>query len=244
MNASCGELIASVQKDGWSYAVDAATGSCNWQFPPISPPITDPPACKWTGYSKFDSSGMSHDPNAYRAPGAAWNDAFIVRTGGENLVPDGPMKGYARLHALNACATTEKERVRWISVVPHSSGNQTSLSAPSVAGGIVFVATDQGHLVVLADPSIVPPVEHVCSNPDYSLLAPPGDRSLCVLTGFVGVPVPQVLNDIALPDSGNIAYLRKEPAIAYGAVFVGTTYFATGVLGTNVPAGHVYKLAP
>jgi hypothetical protein len=33
MSTSCGKLIASVQKDGWSYAVNAATGHCRWQFP-------------------------------------------------------------------------------------------------------------------------------------------------------------------------------------------------------------------
>jgi outer membrane protein assembly factor BamB len=38
MSASCGKLIASVQKDGWAYAVDADSadprGTMRWQFPP------------------------------------------------------------------------------------------------------------------------------------------------------------------------------------------------------------------
>jgi hypothetical protein len=42
MNTSCGRMIASVQKDGWSYAIEAAnTPSCpltgqSWQFPPTT----------------------------------------------------------------------------------------------------------------------------------------------------------------------------------------------------------------
>ena len=107
-----------------------------------------------------------------------------------------------------------------------------AFGAPTVAGGIVFVGTGQGHLVVLGDPSIVPPApEPTCSNPQYSAVFPPG-RSACERFGFKPVPVPTILKDIAMPDSGNIAFLRKEPALAYGAVFVST-------LG-----GHVYKLAP
>ena len=34
MSTSCGELITSVQKDGWSYAVNASDGGMRWQFPP------------------------------------------------------------------------------------------------------------------------------------------------------------------------------------------------------------------
>src|SRR5262245_38960144 len=109
MSTSCGELIASVQKDGWSYAVDAASGSCRWQFPPVHPSIALPPACTWTGYSKFNPNVKPpvHGNDDYRRPGAAWNDVFIVRTGGESLAKDSVSVGYDKLHALNACATTE-----------------------------------------------------------------------------------------------------------------------------------------
>jgi hypothetical protein len=66
MSTSCGELIASVQKDGWS-----------------------------------SNPGQVHGDDDYRRPGAAWNDVFIVRTGGENLVADGVAASYSKLHALN-----------------------------------------------------------------------------------------------------------------------------------------------
>jgi hypothetical protein len=46
------------------------------------------------------------------------------------------------------------------------------------------------------------------------------------------VPIPTVLANVPMPDDGNIAGLRNEPALANGAVFVGTLN------------GHVYMLAP
>ena len=78
MSASCGTLIASVQKDGWSYAIDADqqghAPTCplnghSWQFPPT------------TNGCVFTESAQVHGDDDYRRPGAAWNDEFIVRTG-------------------------------------------------------------------------------------------------------------------------------------------------------------------
>jgi outer membrane protein assembly factor BamB len=235
MSTSCGELIASVQKDGWSYAVNSATGSCNWQFPPVGPPKTDPPACAWTGYSKFDPNpgppwDTKHGASGYRQPGAAWNDVFVVGTAGEALVNDDLSVGYHQLHALNACATSEKQRVRWIAFIPKgdfmNSPPDTSfvLGVPTVIGGIIFIGTDGGHLLVLSDPSIVNPVEKSCSNTDFSASNCPAPYEL--------VPVPRTLADVPMPDGGNIAYFHKEAALAKGRVFV-----ATG-------GGHVYMLEP
>jgi outer membrane protein assembly factor BamB len=99
MPKSCGkvELIASVQKDGWSYALNASNGNMQWQFPN-------------TGLGTAFLNDV-HGDDGYWVPGAAWNDEFIVKTGGESLVHDGVKPGYSRLHALDACATTEKDRV-------------------------------------------------------------------------------------------------------------------------------------
>jgi hypothetical protein len=33
MSTSCGRIAASVMKDGCAHALDAANGSCRWQFP-------------------------------------------------------------------------------------------------------------------------------------------------------------------------------------------------------------------
>jgi outer membrane protein assembly factor BamB len=225
MPATCGKLIASVQKDGWSYAVDARTGICRWQFPPApqSPPT---PSCTWTGYSQFDPNGpRKHGDDDYRRPGAAWNDVFIIRTGGESLDHDGVTAGYGKLHALNACATVEVERVRWLADIPSSSQGRYSLGAPTVTGGIVFIGTDLGHLVVLGDPSVVPPDELRCSNIDYT-------TADCAAAGYALVPRPRVLADKAVPDHGNLVAMRNEPALSDGRVFVGTSN------------GHVYMLEP
>jgi outer membrane protein assembly factor BamB len=215
MTTSCSELVASVQKDGWSYAVEAGNGTpgvlkVRWQFPPSGFPFTQ----------------YVHGDTHYKRPGAAWNDVLVITTGGESLVHDGVTAGYGKLHALNACATTEKTRVRWIADIPNSSHGGYSLGAPTVTGGIVYVGTDQGHLVVLADPSIAPATGSRCSNIDYVTAA------TCLAAGYVLVPIPKILADVAMPDGGNIAGLRDEPALAKGRVFVATAN------------GHVYMLAP
>jgi outer membrane protein assembly factor BamB len=217
MSTTCGELIASVQKDGWSYAVNAGNGmpgapNVRWQFPPTGFPFTQEPPI--------------HSDSRYMHPGAAWNDVLVINTGGESLVHDGVVPGYTKLHALNACATTEKTRVRWIADIPHGSGNGYSLGSPTVTGGIVFIGTNLGHLMVLADPSIVPGTGSRCSNIDYATPA------TCTAAGFSLVPIPKVLADVAMPDGGDISGMRGEPALAKGRVFV-----ATG-------KGHVYMLEP
>jgi outer membrane protein assembly factor BamB len=225
MSTSCGELIASVQKDGWSYAVragDGTPGPPGWQFPP-------------TGFGPAFLNAV-HGDDDYRRPGAAWNDVFIVRTGGENLVVDGASAGHSYLTALNACATTERDRVRWIANIPNNmetdqEGHTISYSTPTVTGGIVFIGTNKdpsdqkGHLVVLGDPSVVPAAGVTCSNMHYS----PQD---CASNGYVIVPIPTLLASFAMPDGGSLAAMRNEPVLAKGRVFVATR------------AGHVYMLEP
>jgi len=247
MSTSCGELIASVQKDGWSYAIDANRGpSCpltgnSWQFPPT------------TGGCQFTDRSQVHGDDDYRRPGAAWNDVFIVRTGGEANTDDSPCvcehndctqgraacRGYSELHALNACATSEQDRVRWIAEIPNIMGQNghTSYSTPTVTGGIVFLGTNQnpidnkGHLVVLADPTVVPASQQVCSNVDFPLAA-------CTAP-YAPVWKLQPLVDVPMPDGGSLASMRNEPVLTEGRVFVATNPTP------NFPnAGHVYVLAP
>jgi outer membrane protein assembly factor BamB len=254
MSTSCGELIASVQKDGWSYAIDAGRGpSLQCPAPPgggLSPPSWQFPATK-KGCT-FNETTLQHGDDDYRRPGAAWNDVFIVRTGGEANTDDPPSlcqcehnapgctqgriacRGYGELHALNACATSEQDRVRWIADIPNIMGGNghISYSAPTVTGGIVFIGTNQdpsdgmGHLVVLADPSVVPvpASEERCSNDDYL-------PQNCPVPPFALVPIPKQLVSIAMPDGGSLASMRNEPVLARGRVFVATD------------AGHVYMLA-
>jgi outer membrane protein assembly factor BamB len=211
-------IDASVMKDGWSYALDAANGSCRWQFPATVPPGAD---------CKFAPAGAHvHGDTDYKRPGAAWGDVLAITTGGEALVTStGVFAGYGRLHALNVCTTSASKRVRWISDVPNSSGGGYSLGAPTVTRGIFYIGTDIGHVVALADPTRAPPLGARCSQ----VLTP---LASCVALGFSVVWAPAVLADVALPDGTTAAGLRSEPAISDGRLFV-----ATG-------GGHVYMLAP
>jgi outer membrane protein assembly factor BamB len=233
MHTSCGVLIASVQKDGWSYAIDAeqsASGpSCplsgnSWQFPPTTRGCLFPGGNGCPG----NISVAPHGDDDYRRPGAAWNDVFIVRTGGESRPAAGVRDGYGRLHGLNACAKTEKDRVRWISDIPNNSGNPNSLGAATVTGGIIFIGTDEGHLVVLGDPGVVPGVGMRCSNTLYST------ASACTAAGYSIVPIPKVLKNVAMTDGGSLVAIRNEPVLAEGHVFVGTSKGHLYMLDTSV----------
>ena len=250
MSTSCGKLIASVQKDGWSYAIDASqqgpSPSCplsghSWQFPPT------------TKGCPFSDKSQQHGDDDYRRPGAAWNDVFIVRTGGEantditgcqcedNVCSRGKTacRGYSELHALNACATSEQDRVRWIAEIPNTIGanGHISYSSPTVTGGLVFIGTNQnpidnkGHLVVLADPSVAPASQQVCSNVDFPVAS--------CNAPYAPVWSLKPLADVPMPDGGSLASMRNEPVLAEGRVFVATTPNAA-----FSSAGHVYILTP
>jgi outer membrane protein assembly factor BamB len=213
--ASCDEMVSSVEKDGWAYAIDATTGNCRWQFPQTE------------ATCKFPSGGAhDHGDTDYKRPAATWGDVLILVTGGEALVHDGVNAGYGRLHALDACAPAGTNRVRWLSDIPHSSGGGYALGSPSVTGGIVYIGTDQGHLVALADPTIAAATGTRCSDIDFATAA------ACTAAGYAVVPIPAVLADVALPDGSSAAGLRNEPAIASGKLFIGTD------------GGHVYMLSP
>ncbi len=152
--------------------------------------------------------------------GAAWGDVFIAMNGGLNLTVSGVAGGYKRLHAFNVCAA-EADRLRWLIDVPNASGATYSLGHPTVSNGIVYIGTDMGHLIVIADPSLAPPAGFRCSNPDIP-------SATCIAAGYKFVPQPAVLKDIAL--TGRMVY--NEAALANGKVYVATE-------GNNV-----YMLAP
>lgn len=214
MNASCGVVVASTMKDGWTHAINIGDGtpgapSIRWVFPPASLPFT-------TG------DGTTHGDIRYLRPGAAWGDVFITMTGGENVTTN-VTSGYKRLHALNACASNA-DRTRWMIDVPGASGTTYSLGPPTVSRGMVFVGTNSGRLVVIADPSISPGVGWRCSNPDVT-------NANCVSNGFKFVPEPAVLADVQLQGQ-----ILTEPALARGRVYVATGWWTD--------AGRLYMLQP
>jgi outer membrane protein assembly factor BamB len=123
--------------------------------------------------------------------------------------------------------------VRWILDVPHATPtNGYALGAPTVTGGITYVTTDRGHVVVIADPSLRPPVGYQCTNEFINPSIGPFWNVICVVLGYQLVPTPKVLADVALPDGSDAVGLRNEAAIAHGKLYVGTG------------GGHVYALWP
>lgn len=214
---SCGTLAVSVQKDGWSWAVKAGNGtpgpaSVKWAFPPGP----------WSTVGFKSGDGTVHGDTRYLRAGAAWDDVYIVQTGGYNATSD-IADGFRHLYALNAC-TGEPDRVRWIKDVPGMSYQSFgyTLGPPTVTHGIVFLGTDIGHLVAIADPSVSPAVGWRCSNPDVP-------SPLCVANGFSFVPDPGVLLDLDL----HAGAISTEVALVGDPVFVSTEGGKVVMLKTN-----------
>jgi outer membrane protein assembly factor BamB len=233
MNTSCGKFAVSVMKDGWSYAVNADSGTCFWQFPNMGNP-----GCRFPSDDKHHHGG-----NGFRVPGAAWGDVLVIATGGYALPASASADAPAllgRLHALNVCAASasrgDKPSVRWlISPVPDTSvaappvngkaPGDDEVSTPTIINGLIYVGTELGHVMVFADPSVVPAAGTTCDNTNF-------DASDCVQSGGALVPSPAMLVDVSLPDGGSASRFRKEVVLAEGMVFISTT------------KGHLYALAP
>jgi len=215
MLGSCHAIVASTMKDGWTYGVDAGNGtpaapSVLWQYP----------ATGWPFHPGDGTDGLHGDIRFLR-PGAAWGDVFITMAAGL-AATNGTTRyaNYGRLHAINACAAPS-DRIRWIKDVPGTSGSTYRLGPPTVTRGIVYVGTDLGHIVAIADPTLFPSVGWRCSHPDVA-------TANCVANGFTLVPDPAVLADVNL-SSGAIV---TEPVISRGRLFVATD------------GGSVFRLQP
>ena len=126
------------------------------------------------------------------------------------------LPGFRRLHALDACAG-DRGRVRWLADVPGvgpvNHEQQTTMSPPSISGGIVYVGTDMGHLAVLADPAVWPTPGLQCEKPDLTI-------QQCQAQGKEVVPRPARLADHDLRQGEILA----EPALAQGRVYVATDW--------------------
>ncbi len=233
MNTSCGKFAVSVMKDGWSYAVDADSGKCFWQFPDMGNP-----GCKFPSNDKHHHGG-----NGFRIPGAAWGDVFVIATGGYALPASASADApelLGRLHAINVCAASasrgDKPSVRWlISPVPNTSvaeppiqgkpPGDDEVGAPTIMNGLIYVGTELGHVMVFADPSVVAAKGTTCDNTDF-------DTADCKKAGGDLVPSPAMLVDVSLPDGGSASRFRKEVVLAEGMAFISTT------------KGHLYALVP
>ena len=102
------------------------------------------------------------------------------------------------------------------------------MGPPAITHGIVYVGTVEGHLVVLADPQVAPPVGWRCSDPSVP-------TPTCAFLGSLGsvirlVPDPAVLNDIALPGATAIF---GEPILVGNRVIVADQGGKVFMLETN-----------
>ena len=136
-------------------------------------------------------------------------------TGGVRI-PTTTADGFNKLHGLNICGNRQ-DPVRWLFDVPHTIppagnvGTPYQLGPPTGSRGIFFVGTEQGRLIVFADPTVVPHAGLRCTNPTLT-------SANCVANGGRLVPQPWVIADIPLNAGG----IRTQPALADGRVFVAT----------------------
>jgi outer membrane protein assembly factor BamB len=208
MAASCGEISASTMKDGWTYAGNLSPSlSFRWQYPNTSYPFptVDP---------------LNHGDIRYHRAGAAWNDTYYTMSGGQQILdasdPLNVFQGYRKLHAFNVCAG-EGGRVRWIAHLDDYTNPATdhwsfALGPPTVTDGIVYVGTNRGFLLAIADSSLWPSQGGRCTMPTLS-------TADCAAAGYQVVPNPTVLKALNL--GGTI--LRNEPALANGTVYVASS---------------------
>lgn len=217
MATSCGNVSASTMKDGFSYAGNLGPPlAFRWQYPNVAYPfpIHDP---------------LNHGDIRYHRAGAAWNDIYFSMSGGPQILdtsdPLSTFQGYRHLHAFDVCAG-EGGRVRWVALLeaftnPVTNTQNWALGPPTVTEGIVYVGTNQGFLLAIADPSVWPSQGARCTLPTLS-------STDCGPAGFQMVANPTVLK--ALPLGGSI--LRNEPALANGMVYVASS------------SGPLFRIAP
>jgi len=229
--SSCGSLIVSVMKDGWTYAVDPNSGSCVWQFPD-----TGNPGCRFPPTNPLN---LYHGPNGFRVPGAAYNDLLVIATGGWALPMDHATnpKLWQMLHGLSVCSpsseTNTPPTVSWLADTqntPYSSSGEDALGAPTIINGLVYVPTNSGYVLVFADPHVWPPAGHICDQVEHKT------QQDCTSAGYSWVPQPALLQHFQLPDGGNAARLRKEVVLAEGLALAATSAPRNGT------SGHVYAL--
>jgi outer membrane protein assembly factor BamB len=214
MAASCGEIAASTMKDGFTYAGNLGPPlGFRWQYPSVAYPFPE-------------KDPLDHGDIRYHRAGAAWNDTYITMTGGPQILdqsdPVLTFQGYRRLHGFNVC----NGGVRWIAML-NAFTNQVfsthdwALGPPTVTDGIVYVGTNQGYLVALADPSIWPSQGALCTLPTLA-------TADCAAAGYQLVPNPTVLKALQL---GGVI-VRGEPALANGMIYVANS------------SGRLFRIAP
>jgi outer membrane protein assembly factor BamB len=208
---SCGSLAMSVQKDGYAYAVDIKNGgpysnpACSWGTHSLEcPRWTFPfvPSLPFTG-------GTHNDTRFLRMPALDGDRLYIIAGGPaltESVMGSPASASINRLYSLDVCSS-DANRIRWILDVPGFAPG-----APSIANGVIYIGSDDGHLYAYADTSVLPPASFVCSYPGL----PSG--LTCSSASFQNIGVPTQLKAVAI--SGSVPGV---PAISNGQVYVATT---------------------
>lgn len=213
--ARCGDVSVSTMKDGWSYGGNLGPPlTFRWQYPAVAYPF--PP-----------NDRNHHDDIRYHRAGAAWNDLYVTMTGGEDIVDVNTIEetfgGYRRLHALDVCGG----RTSWIASLeaftdPIFDTHSWGLGPPTVTHGIVYVGTNRGFVLAIADPSVWPANGSICTQTHYT-------GSDCTAHHYDIVPKAAILKSI---DLGAGSITRNEPVIANGNLYVATS------------GGRLFRLAP
>ncbi len=242
MAASCGNLSLSTMKDGWSYAGNLGPPlSFLWQFPHVSYPFpTNDPNDH--GDIRYHRAGAGWNDVYITMTGG-------IDVVAKDL-PHDIFTGYRHLHALHVCGGGAN-RVRWIADLrpytnepppePVKDPGETDeqfeqelrdyyntvrhywgLGPPTVTRGIVYVGTNAGWLLAIADPSVWPALGSRCTWANL-------DGVACTDAGFQMVPKPAILKAM---DLGSGSLQRNEPVIADGSLYVTTT------------SGRLFRVAP
>ena len=177
-------------------------------------------------YPFATTNPLKHEDIRYHRAGAAWNDLYFSMSGGPQITDQSDplltFQGYRRLHAFNVCGGSPQ----WVAYLdaytaPVFDQHSWALGPPTVTNGIVYVGTNQGFLLAIADPSVWPSQGARCTLPTVN-------NSDCVATGWQLVPNPTVLKALNL--GGEI--VRGEPALANGQVYVANS------------SGFLFRIAP
>jgi len=203
--ASCGNIAASTMKDGFSYGANLGPPlSFRWQYPNVAYPFPS-------------SDPNDHGDIRYHRAGAAWNDTYATSAGGQQLLDKGgafhTFQGYRHLHAFDVCTG----RPRWVALLESfttavMSTHDWGLSPPSVTDGIVYVGTNRGFVLAIADPAVWPSQGARCTMPTFT------NPTDCIAAGYALVPNPTVLKSLKVSDVGLV---RGEPALANGMIYIG-----------------------
>ena len=245
---SCGTLAMSVQKDGYSHALEIKTGgpffnpACSYDtknFPDDPDHKLECPLWTFPTVKKLPFTGVidamtgrhmidGHDDTRFIRPGALDGDHLFISTGGLNLTDLSPVGGrifYNRLYSLDVCAS-DLDRIRWRLDVDGAVGS------PSVANGVIYVGTSvgtsTGNFYAIADIHELPPPFESCEYPNVV------GENTCTAGHFKMKPVPRIVSNPDAAGKGHPILLEGSipgiSAIVNGAVYVATT------------AGHLYKL--